>query len=66
MTDLVFISVFNKGALEIATNHLESLKRNNISNYMAYVTDQESYDQLASLGYNVEKYEHVKYFRRLC
>lgn len=60
MTDLVFISVFNKGALEIATNHLESLRRNNISNYMAYVTDRESYDQLASLGYNVEKYESNK------
>lgn len=60
MSDLIFISVFNKGALELARNHIESLKRNHISNYMAYVTDKESYHQLTSLGYNVEKYESNK------
>ena len=60
MSELIFISVFNKGALELARNHIESLKRNHISNYMAYVTDKESYDQLTSLGYNVEKYESNK------
>lgn len=40
----------------MAKNHLESLKRNNISNYIAYVTDDESYDELLLNDYKVTKY----------
>ena len=40
----------------MAKNHLESLKRNNISNYVAYVTDDESYDELLLNDYKVTKY----------
>jgi len=57
MSELVFISVFNYGGIELAKNHIESLKRNNITNYMAYVTDDESYKELNLLNYNVAKYD---------
>lgn len=56
MSELLFISVFNYGGIEMAKNHLESLKRNNISNYIAYVTDDESYDELLLNDYKVSKY----------
>jgi hypothetical protein len=52
--ELVFVSVFNYGCIEIATNHLESLKRNNITNYIAFVTDNESYNELSIKNYNVQ------------
>lgn len=51
---LLFISVFNHGALELAKNHLNSLIKNGISNYMAYCTSNETADELRALGYNVE------------
>ena len=56
MSDLVFISVFNYGGIELAKNHIESLKRNNINNYISYVTDDESYEELLKMNYNVTKY----------
>jgi hypothetical protein len=52
-SNLIIISVFNYGAIEIATNHLKSLQNQGIDNYMAYVTDQESMDQLQEKGYHV-------------
>jgi lipopolysaccharide biosynthesis glycosyltransferase len=52
MTDLIFISVSNYGAIELTKNHLTSLKQNEIYNYMAYVTDTESYEELTKLGFN--------------
>lgn len=52
MSDITFISVFNEGCIELGINHLESLKRCGITNYIAYVTDKQSYNRL--LGkYNV-------------
>jgi hypothetical protein len=50
---IIFISVFNLGCIEIAENHLLSLRNVGITNYMAYVTDKESYDILTNKGYNV-------------
>jgi lipopolysaccharide biosynthesis glycosyltransferase len=52
--ELLFISVFNLGGIPIALNHLESLRKQNIQNYRAYVTDQESYDILVEKGHPVE------------
>ena len=52
--ELLFISVFNFGGITLALNHLESLRRQNIQNYRAYVTDQESYDCLVEKGHPVE------------
>lgn len=49
---ITFISVFNEASLELGRNHLESLKLNGIDNYMAYVTDLESYRALEN-KYNV-------------
>ena len=54
--NILFISVFNLGCLEIAENHIVSLIRNGVSNYRAYVTDTESFDILIKKGYNVIYY----------
>ena len=51
---LLFISVFNLGGVPLALNHLESLRKQNITNYKAYVTDQESYDIVFQNGHPVE------------
>jgi hypothetical protein len=51
---LLFISVFNLGGVPLALNHLESLRKQNIQNYRAYVTDQESYDIVSQNGHPVE------------
>ncbi len=56
-SNLIFISFFNYAGIELAKNHLESLKRNNINNYIAFVADQESYQELSSLQYNVSLYK---------
>ena len=52
--EVLFISVFNLGGMPLALNHLESLRRNRITNYRAYVTDRESYDMLLEKGHPVE------------
>ncbi len=54
--DILFISVFNLGCIEIAENHIISLLKNNINNYLAYVTDEESFNILNQKGYNVKYY----------
>ena len=48
----VFISVSNTGCIELTINHLESLKRVGMTNYVAYAIDTECYDTLRSKGYN--------------
>ncbi len=65
-SELLFISVFNYGCIEIAHNHLASLKQNNINNYMAYVTDIESRDYLSSLNYNVELVDDNIFVKEKC
>lgn len=52
--ELLFISVFNLGGIPLALNHLESLRKQNIKNYRAYVTDKESYDILLEKGHPTE------------
>jgi hypothetical protein len=61
MGDLLFISVFNYGCIGIAHNHLESLKRNRIQNYQAFVTDKESLEYLSSRGYHVVLIDESQY-----
>ena len=48
---VVFISVSNMGCIELTMNHLESLKRVGMTNYMAYAIDRECYGTLLSRGY---------------
>jgi hypothetical protein len=56
--NLIFISVFNYGAIEMAKNHLKSLRNQGITNHRSYVTDSESYIALKSLGYQVHLIEN--------
>jgi hypothetical protein len=53
--DLIFICVFDSGSKELGLNHLTSLRRQKIDNYMAYVTDDETYKYINSKGFNVTK-----------
>lgn len=53
MSKLVYISVFNFGAIEMAKNHLKSLRNVGIMNHCSYVTDAESYRTLKDLNYPV-------------
>jgi hypothetical protein len=48
-----FISVFNYGVIEMAKNHIKSLRECGINNYCSYVTDEESLIELTALGYPV-------------
>ena len=41
MKDLIFISIFNDGVYELALNHLLSLKKNNIENYIGYTNGKK-------------------------
>ncbi len=52
--ELVFISVYNYGCMDMALNFLESLKRVNIKNHTSYVTDVESFELLKSKNYKAE------------
>ena len=46
MSELLFISVFNFGVIEMAKNHLKSLRNQGITNHRSYVTDIESFTVL--------------------
>jgi hypothetical protein len=50
--NLIFVNVFNYGVIEMAKNHLKSLHQNGHTNTLSFVTDKESADALAGLGYN--------------
>lgn len=49
--NLIFITVFNHGSIELALNHYKSLTAVGITNYMAYVTDEESVKVMTEHGY---------------
>lgn len=59
MSELIFISVSNYGAIDLTKNHLAHFKQNNLTNYMAYVTDDESYEELTRTGFNTTKIDTV-------
>lgn len=50
-TQLLFISVFNYGVIEMAKNHLKSLWQQGHTNTLSIVTDQASIDELQLFGY---------------
>lgn len=50
--NLIFITVFNYGGIELALNHYKSLSAVGITNYMAYVTDEESVRAMQDHGYH--------------
>ena len=52
--EILFISVFNNGVVELAINHLTSLKKVGINNYCAFCLDMECYNKIKSLGFTCE------------
>lgn len=50
-SQLLFVSVFNYGVIEMAKNHIKSLHNHGHTNTMSFVTDQASMDILTALGY---------------
>ena len=59
--EVVFFSISNSGCIELTINHLESVKRVGMTNYVAYAMDSECYDVLKSKGYNVERLNKDEY-----
>lgn len=57
-SDLLFISVFDFGCLELGLNHLQSLKNQGIYNYMSFVTDDETYNIIIKYGFNCTLVEY--------
>ena len=55
---VLFISVFDYGSINLGLNHLQSLRKANINNYMAYVTDEQSYQMLIKHNFNATKLNH--------
>jgi len=53
--DLIFVCVFDNGSRELGLNHLISLRNNKINNYIAYVTDDETFTYIKQWGFNVVK-----------
>jgi len=53
MYNILFLSVFNDGCMELAHNHLLSLQNAHITNYIGYTTGYKSYIKLKSLKFNV-------------
>lgn len=48
-----FISVFNYGVIEMAKNHIKSLREHGITNHCSFVTDEESFNEFTKLEYPV-------------
>ena len=57
--NLIFITVFNHGSIELALNHYKSLTSLGITNYMAYVTDTESVLVMQEHGYKCTLIENA-------
>lgn len=57
-SNLIFITVFNYGGIELALNHYKTLTNQGITNYMAFVTDEESLRVMREHGYNVSLIEN--------
>lgn len=56
--DLLFICCFDYGSRELGLNHLQSLKRQKMENYMAFVADKATYDLLTKHGFKCTLVEH--------
>jgi hypothetical protein len=57
--NLIFITVFNHGSIELALNHYKSLTSVGITNYMAYVTDEESVKVMVENGFKCTLIENA-------
>jgi hypothetical protein len=61
-TNLIIISVFNTGSLALAINHLTSLRNQQITNYMAFAQDENTFQTVKSLGFNVQPVSDIPFF----
>ncbi len=57
--ELIFVSVFDLGSVELGLNHLQSLRNAGIENYVAYATDRTCQSIVKSHGFNVKLMEVV-------
>ncbi len=55
LNPLIFISVFDSGSLSLGLNHLKSIVKVGIKNYMAYATDDLCYASVKAAGFNVTR-----------
>jgi hypothetical protein len=53
MNECIIFNLFNDGVIDLAHNHLQSLKNNNITNYISFTTGINSYNKLKD-EFNVE------------
>lgn len=53
LPELLFVCAFDFGSSDLGLNHLQSLRNNNITNYMAFVTDKKCYEKIKSHKFNV-------------
>lgn len=53
MNECIVFNLFNDGVIDLAHNHLQSLKNNNITNYISFTTGINSYNKLKD-EFNVE------------
>lgn len=53
MKNLLIISVFNDGVYDLALNHLTSLKKQNITNYLAFTTGKKTYEDFSRMKFNI-------------
>jgi len=55
--DCLIISVFNDGVYDLALNHLTSLKKQGIKNYMAFTTGEKTFKDFKEKGFNITFYK---------
>jgi hypothetical protein len=58
--DLLFVCCFDEGSRELGINHLESLKRQGIENYLAFIADRSTYNIVKSKGYNCQRIDYQR------
>ena len=55
--DCLIISVFNDGVYDLALNHLTSLKKQGIENYMAFTTGEKTFNDFKEKGFNINLFD---------
>jgi len=53
----LFISLFNSGIYDLALNHLTTMKKQNIDNYLYFTTEAKLADKLQKMNFNVQYLE---------
>jgi hypothetical protein len=60
--EIVFVSVFNYGCIDLALNLLQSIRNNSFEkHHICYVTDNESYYLIKKQNYNVELFSSLSF-----